>query len=77
MGWLTYSIRGSIHDEEHGTNVQADWCWWLRVLHIDLENRKLIESHTEGSLSRRDHKANSHRDTLPSTRPYLLVVVMV
>ena len=49
---------------------------WLRVLHL-VGNSKSADSQTEGSLSKRDPKACPQRDTLPPTRPYLLIVPLL
>ena len=53
--------------------MQADMVLELRVLHLT-GNRKSAESHAEKSLSKRDLKARPHSDTLPPTRPHLLIV---
>ena len=53
--------------------MQADVVLELRVLHL-AGNRKSTDCHTEGNLSKRDHKAHPHRDTLPPSRPHLLIV---
>ena len=53
--------------------MKTDVVLELRELHL-AGSRKLTDCHTEGSLSKRDLKACLHSDTLPPTRPHLLIV---
>jgi hypothetical protein len=47
----------------------------LGVLHLDLKAaRKRLSFHTGQSMSMGNLKAHSHSDTLPPTRPCLLIV---
>jgi hypothetical protein len=71
---LAYSFRGSVHyhhDRKHGS-VQADIVQELRVLHlVSKTNRRRLASR---QLGRRSLKAHPHSDTLPPTKPHLLIV---
>jgi hypothetical protein len=47
----------------------------LRILHLNQKAvRRRLEFHTGWSLSIGNLKAHSHSDTLPPTRPHLLLV---
>jgi len=80
---LAYGFRGSVHyhhGEKHGS-VQADMVLEkeLRVLHLDPKaaRRKFFICTGQSLSARGDLKARPHGDTLPPTRPRLLIAPLL
>jgi hypothetical protein len=73
---LAYRFKGPVHYNHGGKNgsIHADMVLKkeLRVLHLDLKipRRRLSSSGSQEEAL----KARSHSDTLPPTRPHLLIV---
>jgi hypothetical protein len=71
---LAYRFRGSVHYHRGGKHgsIQADseLETELRVLHLVLKAYRKLASRQLGG------KSKPHNDTLPPTRPYLLIVLL-